>query len=108
MGDPYVAMERIRRIVLGRADDEDLFTSSYTAYYVGHEVRYPRYICNDCHRPGRYNWWTGFDPYYTTCSVFDFRVNWSWGWGPRYWNGSVPYFVYVYRDDCPPAGPRRP
>ena len=46
------------RIVLGRANDEDLFSSSYTSYYVGHEVRYPRYICNDCHRPGRWTWWS--------------------------------------------------
>lgn len=103
VGDPFVAMERIRRRVLRDARDGDAFATAYTSYYVHERVRYPRYICNDCHRPGRYAWWNGFDPYYTTCPVFDFRVNWSWGWGPRYWYGSVPYFVYVYRDDCPPA-----
>ena len=103
VGDPFVAMERIRRRVVRNSRDEDAFASAYTTYYVHERVRYPRYICYDCHRPGLYSWWSGFDPYYTTCSVFDFRVNWSWGWGPRYWFGSVPYFVYVYRDDCPPA-----
>lgn len=103
VGDPFVAMERIRRRVLRDSRDGDSFASAYTTYYVHEQVRYPRYICYDCHRPGLYSWWSGFDPYYTTCSVFDFRVNWSWGWGPRYWFGNVPYFVYVYRDDCPPA-----
>jgi hypothetical protein len=34
--------------------------------------------------------------------VFDFRVNWAWYWGPSCWFGRVPYFVYVYRSDCPP------
>lgn len=102
VGDPYVAMERIRRVVLGRANDEDLFSSSYTSYYVGHEVRYPRYICNDCHRPGRWTWWNDFDPYYTNCSVFDFRVNWNWTWGPHLWTSYVPYYYYVVRVDCPP------
>ncbi len=103
VGDPYVAMERIRRIVLGRADDEDLFTSSYTAYYVGHEVRYPRYICNDCHRPGQWRWANDFDPYYTRCSVVDFRVNWAWSWGRPMWTGYMPYYFYVVRSDCPPS-----
>ncbi len=103
VGDPFVAMERIRRRVLRDSRDGDAFATAYTTYYVHDRVRYPRYICYDCHRPGLYNWWSGFDPYYTSCSVFDFRVNWSWGWGPRYWFGSVPYFVYVYRNDCPPA-----
>ncbi|MEO5618370.1 MAG: DUF4384 domain-containing protein [Candidatus Eisenbacteria bacterium] len=103
VGDPFVAMERIRRRVLRNAKDEDGFATAYASYFVHERVRYPRYLCNDCHRPGRYAFWENYDPYYTTCSVFDFRVNWSWGWGPRYWFGSVPYFVYVYRDDCPPS-----
>ena len=30
--------------------------------------------CNDCHRPGAWAWWDGFDPYYTHCSVVDFSV----------------------------------
>ena len=102
VGDPYVAMERIRRIVLGRANDEDSFVSSYASYYVGHEVRYPRYICNDCHRPGKWRWWNDFDPYYSNCSVVDFRVNWSWNWGPQLWSAYVPYYYYVVRSDCPP------
>ncbi len=102
VGDPFVAMERIRRRVLRNASEEDEFATAYVSYYVHERVRYPRYLCNDCHRPGRYAWWDGWDPYYSTCSVFDFRVNWSWGWGPRCWFGNVPYFVYVYRPDCPP------
>src|SRR4029077_21006767 len=27
---------------------------------------------------------------------------WGWYWGPGYWYGSVPYYVYSYRSDCPP------
>lgn len=102
VGDPFVAMERIRRRVLRDPKVADDFGTAYVNYYVHDRVRYPRYLCNDCHRPGAYAWWDGFDPYYTTCSVFDFRVNWSWGWGPRYWFGSVPYYTFIYRDDCPP------
>jgi hypothetical protein len=102
VGDPFVAMERIRRRVVGSAEDPDAFATSYATYYVHNEVRYPRYLCYDCHRPGRWAWWSGFDPYYTHCSVFDFRVNWSWGWGPGYWFGSMPYYYYIVRPDCPP------
>ena len=103
VGDPFVAMERIRRDVLGHPEDSGSFATDYSSYFVHHEVRYPRYICNDCHRPGQWAWWDGFDPYYTNCSVFDFRVNYRWAWGPSYWFGNVPYFVYNYRDDCPPG-----
>jgi hypothetical protein len=102
VGDPFVAMERIRRRVLKDPEDPAEFASAYTSYYVHNEVRYPRYLCYDCHRPGRWAWWDGFDPYYARCSVFETRVNWSWGWGPSYWFGRVPYFVFVYRTDCPP------
>ena len=102
VGDPMVAMERIRRRVLDRPSDTEDFASSYASYYVGHEVRYPRYLCADCHRPGRWAWWDGFDPYYTRCSVFDFRVNWNWCWGPCLWNNQMPYYYYVVRPDCPP------
>ncbi len=102
VGDPFVAMERIRRAVLADPGDRGAFATGYTSYYVHEAVRYPRYICNDCHRPGEWQWWDGFDPYYTTCSAFDFRVNSGWWWGPSYWFGTVPYYVYVYRPDCPP------
>jgi len=103
VGDPFVAMERIRRKLLDRPDDGDDFASAYTSYYIGEKVRYPRYLCYDCHRPAHYAWWDGFDPYYTTCSAFSFRVNWNWYWGPAYWTGYVPYYVYVYLPTCPPA-----
>jgi hypothetical protein len=102
VGDPFVAMERIRRRVVDDAQDADAFGTSYATYYVHNEVRYPRYLCYDCHRPGRWAWWPGFDPYYSSCSVVDFRINWSWGWGPGYWFGCVPYYNYVVRYDCPP------
>lgn len=102
VGDPFVAMERIRRRVIEDSENVDGFATAYTAYYVGHEVRYPRYLCYDCHRPNHWAWWSDFDPYYATCSVFDFRVNRRWYWGPGYWLGSVPYYYYVYRDDCAP------
>ncbi len=103
VGDPMVAMERIRRRVLDRPSDTEDFATSYASYYVGHEVRYPRYLCADCHRPGRWAWWDGFDPYYSRCSVFDFRVNWNWCWGPCQWTGQIPYYYYVVRPDCPPG-----
>jgi hypothetical protein len=103
MGDPFVAMERIRRQVLYDANDPDLFATGYTSYYIHQPVRYPRYLCNDCHRPNNWAWWDGYDPYYTSCSAFDFRVYWGWSWGPRYWFGTVPYFCYVPR--CYPCAP---
>jgi Domain of unknown function (DUF4384) len=102
VGDPFVAMERIRRRVMADPNNVDAFATAYTTYYVHDRVRYPRYLCYDCHRPGYWSWWDGFDPYYASCSVFDFRVNWSWAWGPAYWCGSVPYYVYTVRYDCPP------
>jgi len=102
VGDPMVAMERIRRRILDRPGDTDDFATSYASYYVGHEVRYPRYLCADCHRPDQWAWWDGYDPYYARCAVFDFRVNWNWCWGPCIWAGDVPYYFYVVRPDCPP------
>lgn len=102
VGDPFVAMERIRRRVLANPAAESDFATSYCEYYVHQQVRYPRYACYECHRPGRWAWWDSFDPYYTRCSVFDFRVNWSWTWGPACWSGYVPYYYYVVRSDCPP------
>lgn len=102
VGDPYVAMERIRRRVMDDPGDTEAFASAYTTYYVHEQVRYPRYLCNDCHRPNQWAWWPGYDPYYANCSVFDFRVNWSWYWGPHIWTAYVPYYYYVVRTDCPP------
>lgn len=102
VGDPYVAMERIRRRVLDMKTAEQDFGSDYVTYYVHEQVRYPRYLCNDCHRPNQWAWWNGFDPYYARCSVIDFRVNWGWSWGPTCWNGYTPYYYYVVRSDCPP------
>jgi len=102
LGDPTVAIERIRRSVLGDPSDLSDFATSYATYYVSHPVRYPRYLCYDCHRPHRWAWWDGFDPYYATCSVIDFRVNWSWCWGPCMWSSHTPYYYYVVRHDCPP------
>jgi len=97
VGDPFVAMERIRRRVVRDYESPDVFATTYTTYYLHEPVKYPRYLCYDCHRPGYWSWWSGFDPYYTTCSVFTFRVNYSWHWGPGYWFGHVPYFVYHCR-----------
>lgn len=102
VGDPMVAMERIRRRVVANPSDPDAFATAYTSYYVHEQVSYPRYLCYDCHRPGHWDWWAGFDPYYTTCSVFEFRVNWGWYWGPGYWFGTIPYYCYVPRYNCPP------
>jgi hypothetical protein len=94
VGDPFIAMERIRRRVVRDADDPAMFATAYTTYYLHEPVKYPRYLCYDCHRPGHWSWWSGFDPYYTSCSVFTVRVNYDWHWGPSYWFGRVPYYVY--------------
>lgn len=102
VGDPFVAMERLRRRVLHRAADSDDFASGYASYFVHRQVRYPRYVCYDCHRQNRWQWWDGFDPYHASCSVFDLRVNWSWCWGPCGWTQFTPYYFYVVRSDCPP------
>ena len=102
-GDPFVAMERVRRRVLSDPHDREGFATAYTSYYVHQPVRYPRYLCDDCHRPRYWAWWDGWDPYYTTCRAFDFRVYWGWAWGPSYWFGSVPYFCFVPR--CYPCDP---
>jgi len=102
VGDPFVAMERIRRKVLADPSDTHSFATTYATYYVHQEVRYPRYLCYDCHRSNYWSWWDGFDPYYSSCSVFQFRITANWWWGPTYWTGSVPYYAYVYRTDCPP------
>ena len=102
VGDPYVVMERIRRRVLVTPEVLESFGTAYTTYYVHEQVRYPRYVCNDCHRPGSWSWWPGFDPYYAHCSVVDFRVNWGWAWGPQIWTAYVPYYYYIVRTDCPP------
>jgi hypothetical protein len=102
VGDPFVAMERIRRAVMDPELSEADIASAYTSYHVGHRFRYPRYLCNDCHRPDYWAWWPTFDPYYATCSVFSFRVNYHWWWGWPCWTGYVPYYVYVVRSDCPP------
>ncbi len=102
VGDPFVAMERIRRAVLQDPDDPGTFATSYTTYYTHEKVHYPRYLCYDCHRPNQWAWWDGFDPYYTSCSVFTVSINSGWYWGPTYWFGYVPYYYYAYRPDCPP------
>lgn len=95
VGDPFVAMEKIRRRVVTDDQNPDAFYASYTTYYVHEVVKYPRYICSDCHRPGHYTWWADYDPYYATCSAFSFRVNVGWYWGPGYWFGYVPRYIYV-------------
>jgi hypothetical protein len=95
VGDPFVAMERIRRRVVKDNQDPDAFGTAYLSYYVHEKVAYPRYLCEDCHRPGHWSWYDGYDPYYTTCSAVTVRVNWGWYWGPGYWFGSVPYYVYA-------------
>jgi hypothetical protein len=95
VGDPFVAMEKIRRRVVTDDQNPDAFATSYTTYYAHEAVKYPRYMCYDCHRPGHWQWWAGFDPYYATCSAFTFQINYGWYWGPGYWFGYVPRYAYV-------------
>lgn len=102
VGDPFVAMERIRRSVCADSLPATDVSSAYATYCVGHQFRYPRYLCYDCHRPGYWAWWDGFDPYYSTCSVFAVRVNFNWWWGYPCWTGFVPYYYYAVVPSCPP------
>src|SRR5262249_14638441 len=44
VGDPFVAMERIRRRVLSDPEDASSFATAYATYYVHNEVRHPRYL----------------------------------------------------------------
>jgi hypothetical protein len=89
--------------VIANPDDESSFATSYTTFYVHEQVKYPRYLCDDCHRPSQWSWWPDYDPYYATCTAFTFRVNWGWYWGPAYWAGYVPYWIYVPAPTCPPG-----
>ena len=102
VGDPFVAMERIRRRVLQHPDDPQSFGTSYTSYYTHERVLYPRYLCADCHRPDYYSWWDGFDPYYAQCPVVEFRVNWA-GTGARA-TGSAAFPTTITRS-APTARP---
>jgi hypothetical protein len=95
-GDPYIAMQTIDEFICLDALDAGLVWVDFTYFYVHDRVRYPRYLCYDCH---------GFDtyirPYVSVCTGFSIAFvdcdpyyrPWSWWWwcsprrtycGPRY------------------------
>jgi hypothetical protein len=100
-GDPFVAIRRVNRRLLGSPCDDRDYDTDYVSFCVGQRVRYPRYACNDCH--GSYH---GYDPYGDHCSVFSVRVNVHWGY-PRHHVYVVhrhvlePRYIYIRHQDAP-------
>ncbi|MFH1219099.1 MAG: DUF4384 domain-containing protein [Candidatus Eisenbacteria bacterium] len=95
-GDPYVAMQTIDEFICLDALEAGMVWADFTYFYVNERVRYPRYLCYDCH---------GFAPlvrpYDDVCVGFSVSFvdcdpgyrPWSWWWwssptrvycGPRY------------------------
>jgi len=100
-GDPFVAIRRVNRRLLGSPCDDRDYDTDYVSFCVGQRVSYPRYACNDCH--GSYH---GYDPYSDHCSVFSVRVNVNWGY-PRHHVYVVhrhvlePRYIYIRHRDAP-------
>ena len=94
-------MERIRRAVLATPDEAGSFATSYATVLRASAGPVPALPVLRLPPPSTSSWWDGFDPYYSTCSAFTVHVNYSWWWGPSYWYGFVPYYVYTYRHDLP-------
>jgi hypothetical protein len=95
-GDPYIAMQTIDEFICLDALAAGGIYADFTYYYVGERVRYPRYLCYDCHGYHSY-----VRPYHHACAVFSisfvdcdpwYRPCTWWWWrsparcycGPRY------------------------
>jgi hypothetical protein len=95
-GDPYMAMQTIDEFICVDALEAGLASASFTYFYVGERVHYPRYLCYDCH-----GFTTHVRPYADVCVGFSISFvdcdpawsPWSWWWwssparvycGPRY------------------------
>jgi len=95
-GDPYAAMQMIDEFICVDALEAGEVWADFTYFYVGERVRYPRYLCYDCHGFNPH-----FRPYSDACVAFSVSFvdcdpcysQWSWWWwcsprraycGPRY------------------------
>ena len=97
VGDPYVGIDRIVRRIAppGR---EDRIATSDTYFYIDRRVEYPRYVCADCHFHPYF-----FDPYFSTCSVFEVRIDATWArYAPIYPGVTRPRYIYRVRPGAPP------
>jgi hypothetical protein len=82
-GDPYAAMQMIDEFICVDALEAGQVWADFTYFYVGERVRYPRYLCYDCHG---FN--PGFRPYSDVCAAFSVSFvdcdpsysQWSWWW----------------------------
>ncbi len=106
-GDPFLAMEEINNKILPFGEDTE-YNDDFAVYYVEEMVSYPRYVCNDCHRPVYYH----YDPYYYPCHYVDIVIYDYWWynrwfycdywWADYYW-----YYDYYYYSPPPPYLGRR-
>lgn len=96
VGDPYVGMARLNERIIPPGHAGDVGTGE-TWFYIERRVEYPRYVCADCHVHAPF-----YDPYYSTCSVFDIRVNAAWiHYAPAYVGVAPPRYYYVMRSTAP-------
>ena len=96
VGDPYVGMERINRMILPPRREGDA-ASNETYFYIGQRVEYPRYVCADCHYSG-----FGFDPYLGVCSVVSVQVDATWvRYAPVAVGVARPRYYYTVRPTAP-------
>jgi hypothetical protein len=87
-GDPYIAMQTIDEFICLDALTLGGVWADFTYFYVGERVRYPRYICYDCHgfhphfRPYR-DACIGFSISFVDCDPCYRPCSWWWWCSPR-------------------------
>lgn len=82
-GDPYAAMQMIDEFICLDALEAGHVRADFTYFYVGERVRYPRFLCYDCHGFNPH-----FRPYSDVCAAFSVSFiegdpcysQWSWWW----------------------------
>jgi uncharacterized protein DUF4384 len=96
VGDPYVGIDQINRRICPEGREADLATSE-TYFYIERRVDYPRYVCADCHFGSPY-----FDPFISTCTVVDIRIDATWARYAPIRLGTVrPRYYYRIRPEAP-------
>ena len=96
VGDPFVGMERLHRLLVPEGR-EDQVASADTYFYIDRRVEYPRYVCADCHHR---SYW--FDPYIAHCSVIEIRIDATWArYAPLRVHRARPRYYYTVRSTAP-------
>ncbi len=96
VGDPYVGMERLNRRIIPPGGEAEMDVSE-TYFYIEKRVEYPRYVCADCHYSS-----FAFDPYLTSCSVVDIRIDATWvRYAPVRSGVARPRYYYWVRPTAP-------